>query len=469
MEKPGERVCPGPERSDLARLGALAVFASALVAALLPLPLAAGSGRPAWVDRFPRDPDVYAGIGRADKRTHPDTYRDLARDAALAQISREISVEVASAAVSTRSEDAAGSEESFSARTTTLSRNSLTGYRLEGVHETPDEFWAYYALDKETFRAALDAKEKRLEAWMEGEAASLSGDLDARRLQAAADRYARILAAYGTEFAGDPLLKGRASPLPAAMDSLSSTFAAALRGLRLESVPARWEFAAYAGVEPGAPGSGVVPPRVFLIDGDGGKWAGPFSLILSDRLGPDSPSDRSGPESASCRMDTDAEGRLDPDPGRAFIACGLEPGRWSVSWLGPEGHTARTFVASTLRKRDLGLVVSAADAGAGPAGKSMAKRAAEELGRALVGTQGRFHRIVGGNAFPLVEIHVREAALDSLDGFYFATLRADALFPDAPAPVAVRGKAGHADKSRAWARAEGDFARALNALDLTRH
>lgn len=458
---------PGRGRADLARLGALAVFASALVAVMLPLPLVAGGGRPAWVDRFPRDPEVYAGIGRADKRKHPDTYRDLARDAALAQISREISVEVASTAVSARSEDAAGPEESFSARTITLSRNSLAGYRLEGVHETPDEFWAYYALDKETFRAALDAKEKRLAAWMEAEAASLSGDLDARRLQAAADRYARLLAAYATEFSGDPLLKSRASPLPAAMDSMSATFAAAMRGLRLESVPARWEFTAYA--EPGAPGSAAVPPRVSLIDGAGGKWAGPFSLILSDRFGPKFLPDRLGRESASCRMDTDAEGLLAPDPEWAFLACGLEPGRWSVSWLGPEGHAARTYVESILRKRDLGLVVSAAGDGADPAGKSMAKRAAEDLGRALVGTQGRFHRIVGGNAFPVVEIQIREAALDSLEGFFFATLRADALFPDSPGPVAVRGKAGHADKSRAWARAEGDFARALNALALTGH
>ena len=468
MEKPAERgrPWPGTARSDLARLGALAAFACALAATLLPLPLLAGSGRPAWVERLPRDPDAYVGIGRADKRSHPETYRDLARDAALAQISREISVEVVSSAVSMRREDAAGSEESFSARTTTLSGNFLAGYRLEGVHETPDEFWAYYALDKEDFRAALDAKEKRLSAWMEGEAAALTEELDARRLQAASDRYVRIRTAYRSEFEADLPLKSRSStlplPLPGELDALSETMRAALRGLRLESDPPHWEFSPSAGAESRSPGSKPYPPGVSLIDGTGRKWTGPFSLRLSEsarrysgaRLG-----------SISCAVETDAEGRL--DPARAFLDCGMEPGRWSVTWEGPQGEAARLDVASALRKRELGVVVLASGSDAGPADASMAARAAADLPRVLAGTQGRFHRFVGGKAFPVVEIRVREAALDSMDGLFFATLRADALFPGAAAPVAVRGKAGHADKSRAWARAQGDFAKALNAHFLS--
>lgn len=471
METPGkrgerDRRWPGPSRSDLARLGALAAFACALVAVLLPLPLLAGGGRPAWVDRYPRDPDAYVGIGRADKRNHPDTYRDLARDAALAQISREISTEISSSTVSVRREDAAGWEESFSSRTAGASQNHLAGYRLEGVHETQHEFWAYYALDKEAFRAGLDAEEKRLSAWLEGEAASLSEDLEARRLQAAADRHARILALYRSEFDGNPSLKVRASPLPAALDALSATMTAALRGLRLESGPTHWEFIPFAGAEARGPAPIVSPRRVSapvisppvisLTDGTGRKWIGPFSLILSDRL---------RPETAPCPVETDAEGRL--DPARAFLECGMEPGGWNVTWKGPHGGEARAQVTAALRKRELGVVIRTASAPgepADPADRSMAARGAAGLSRALVGTQGRFHRIVGGNAVPVVEIRVREAALDSLDGIFFATLRADALFPGAVAPVAVRGKAGHPDKDRAWARAQGDFAKALNAF-----
>lgn len=467
MEKPAEvgRPWPGAAGSDLARLGALAVFACALAAALLPLPLSAGGGRPAWVERLPRDPEAYIGIGRADKRSHPNTYRDLARDAALAQISREISAEVITSAVSVRREDAAGSEESFSARTTTVSGNSLAGYRLEGVHETPDEFWAYYALDKEDFRAALDAKEKRLSAWMEGEAASLSGELEERRLQAASDRYVRIRTAYRSEFEADPLLKSRVStlplPLPAAMDVLSGTMTAALRGLRLHSDPPHWEFSPSAGAEPRPAGPEPYLPRISLLDGTGRKWTGPFSLRLSEPARRDSGA-RLG--SLSCAVETDSDGRL--DPARAFLACGMEPGRWSITWEGPLGEAVRMDVASALRKRELGVVVLASGAAADPADPYLAARAAADLSRALAGTQGRFHRFVGGKAFPVVEIRVREAALDSLDGLFFATLRADALFPGAAAPVSVRGKAGHADKARAWARAQGDFAKALNALGL---
>src|SRR6185436_7962452 len=112
---------------------------------------------------FPHDPDAWCGVGHVEKRAHPRDYRAAAQAEALAHISREISVRVRTENSSAETEDALGREESFSRKTRSESRAELTGYRLAGVYETPEDFWVCYTLDKEEYRRAL-AERRRLEA-----------------------------------------------------------------------------------------------------------------------------------------------------------------------------------------------------------------------------------------------------------------------------------------------------------------
>ncbi|MDB5103663.1 MAG: hypothetical protein JWP91_1352, partial [Fibrobacteres bacterium] len=189
-----------------------------VAAVALMLPLAAGADQavrtasgnlygtldraPAWVERFPFDPERYTGIGHADKRAYPGDYRDRAQASALAQISREISVRVTSENEATLTENPGGREETFSQHTSTVSGNPLEGYRLEGVYETSGEFWAWYSLDKERYRQSLEEQARAFYDWLEREAAAVDAALEAGRIQEAVDRYGGLRTAYRTEYLG---------------------------------------------------------------------------------------------------------------------------------------------------------------------------------------------------------------------------------------------------------------------------
>lgn len=56
---------------------------------------------------------------------------------------------------------------------------------------------------------------------------------------------------------------------------------------------------------------------------------------------------------------------------------------------------------------------------------------------------------------------MREVSLDSLEGMYFSSLRAEVSIPGVSGPMEVRGKAGHADKARAKTRVLQDFTKAM--------
>ncbi|MDB5048264.1 MAG: hypothetical protein JWO30_1335 [Fibrobacteres bacterium] len=437
-------------------------MASALVALLLPLAPRAGTAAPAWVERFPYDPDRYVGIGRADKRLHPGDYRDLAQAAALAQISREISVRVQAEEAATRTENGGAPSETYSQRIATMSRNDLAGYRLEDVYETATGFWAFYTLDKEVFRNSLAEKESRIAGWLVRETAALDADLSDRRIQDAADRFARMRKEFETSSPGRLLI---GDGFPAGADRLaaaSERIRSVVRGAVLAITPSTWTFsmAQTRGHEPrgaiasgGASGAGSAgSASVLLVDGDSrAPWKGPLSLTLAD--------DRSG-EAATCLVETDAAGRL--DLARPFLDCGLKQGTWEVTWTGPDRRVFHQSVEAAWSRVDLTLDLRA-DLLPGPGPAPLLA----QLKSALESLNSPCYRIVPGTAAqPSLEVRLREFTRDSLDGMYFSSLRADVTVPGLARPVEVRGKAGHADRDRADARAIRDFARGMEGVLL---
>ncbi|GEM_PF-3189674 len=477
----------------------------AVVAFLLPLrsegrPVTDGAAPPSWVERFPHDPDQYIGIGSADKRAHPGDYRDLARASALAQISREISVQVVAGNTATRTEDAGGQSETYADRITTTTRNALAGYRLEGVYETADRFWAYYALDKDTWEKALEERERRVASWLDAEAAALDADLGARRIQGATDRYARIRKMYDSSFTQDNLLRDRSGAIPSRFNSLSRKMQSAVRGTRLATTASVWNFSLPASSSINAsphtssfasnsmsasiprpttkttntsmsrPGTSPIPdPAVFVTDAaTGASWNGPLSLTVAERAHPDAP---------ACPMEADAEGRVDLS--RPFLECGLDPGVWRVAWMGPEGTESHFDIGADWKRIDIAVSITADWERRKPGRAETERRESADadliarLRYALEGMAGRRYRIVPGKTpLPTLNLRILEVTLDSLEGLYFASLRADAVLPSgfgeagkpgAAGSVDVRGKGGHTEKDRARAAAIGDFARGLQA------
>lgn len=436
-------------RSRLSMAGALAVLT------LASAPDAARPGRaprpdtspseapPSWVKSFPYDPRLYVGIGRGDKTKHPGEYRERAQASALAQISREISIQLKAENVSTRSEDAFGQAETFDQKISASSRNELTGYELADVHETETAYWVLYTLDKENFQRSLDEREKRFGLWLEGEATALESELEGRRLQQAMDRYERVAAKYASAFANDPLIRNRSAGIPSRYMALGEKIGSASRGLKLVSGSSAWvmdyrDFSA---------SNQARPVDISLVDGKSGeKWKGPLSLSLSNLRSPGSP---------PCRVETGEEGNL--DLASAFLGCGMRPGSWKVTWKERDGRMIRLDVKAALIPMDISVKISgkAAEAGNIRAG----------LEEELTAANGPFFNFISGQApLPLLEIEIRELAMDSLEGMYFTSIRGSARYPGMPKASEIRGKAGHADKVRSQTRALRDFARQVAAL-----
>ncbi len=336
----------------------------------------------------------------------------------------------------TQREDAAGWEETYAQRVSTLSRNELTGYALAGVHETTEEFWALYTLEKEVFRRSLDEKASRFGEWLEREAVALDGELADRRIQSAVERFARIRKEYEASYEGNPLMSGRSFAIPARYGEVSGKVESIVGRAEL-AAPAVWSFSLQQG-----------PVGISLIDGRSKeKWKGPLSLTLENLM------DARG---GACRVETDAEGRLDLD--RAFRECGMRAGMWRIGWTGAKGRAVYADVRAEWKRLDLGLLVRSE-------GVSGHVETIARIKESLAGIRNSAFRVVPGNeALPCLEVRLKEVSQDSLDGMHFATLRAEISIPGTYESRVVRGKSGHADKERARARAIADFVKTLEGF-----
>lgn len=404
---------------------------------------ACGATPPAWVRQFPHDPDRYLGIGHGDKRAHPRDYRERAQAAALAQISREIRVRIRAESRSAQVEDGSGWGDAFTQTVRAESRADLEGCERAAVHETESDYWVLYALDKTAWRASREAEARALESWLAREGAALERDLEARRLQAAADRWTEIRVQYRERYldrAPPPPSEG----LPGRYAALEARLGEAIRGAVLSVEPADWSFDFTAPKPNAVPGAGLS-----LADAATGiPWRGPFRVRLAPR------GSRPGGEAAACLVSTDAEGRLDPV--MSLEACGLGSGAWTLAW-GPLESPARADVSVEVIRAEAGLSLHAPAPGADP----------DFLARLRAGLAGLGHprwRVVPGLAAACsLEVRLREIAVDSLDGMRFATVRGRIRFPGGSVAEAA-GKAGHADRGRALERALRDFARDVERL-----
>lgn len=426
-------------RASLALIGILA-------AGMLPVQGAAAG--PAWVGRHPRDSDNYIGIGRADKRIHPEKYREIARVAALAEISLEISVRLRSESVSSSSETGGIAEEAYTRKTSAASANDLTGYRLADVHETDGEFWALYMLDKEEYARIRVDKGKAWRTWLAREVEGIEADLGARKIQAAADRLAGIGAAHSPSCTGE---SGPCAPRDAGEERIappSERMRTVLRNLELTSPSRVWTLDLRSG-SGGKSGSATVHLRDAATETD---WQGPLRIAVSERT---------ARGKKACAIVTRPGG--DFDLTALFLDCRLGAGDWRVAWTGPDSRTVALDIRAAILKPELAIgIVSDGSA----EGKASAALLEEEL---WVSDHPRY-RFVPERRTPdpsqageVLQIRIAEISEDSLSGMHFTTVRARLRFPGEDGWRDASGKAGHSDPGRSRRGALRDLARALSA------
>ena len=449
------------------RAGRARMWTAAALTGLLAAAPFLRAAPPSWVVTFPRDPDAYVGIGRADKRLNPHRYREAAQEAALARIAREISVALRSESRSVRSEDADGARETFDETVTAASSARLSGYERAGTYETESEFWVLYILDKEVHRRTLRDRAGRLLAYLEREAEAVEADLLDRRFQKAADRYAAVARRYAEEYAGEASLRGHSAEPAMRFERLTARVLDATRDLDLEGGDGEWlldwritptplkpEVAAADPERAGARTSRFSDP-LFLADRRGVVHGrGGMAAISSGSLRV-TIEDAGSPGMAACPSETDSHGRL--DLADAAMRCGLGAGEWTITWMGPGERAVVLRKRIAVRKREVLVVLRG--------GK--ADRAVPWLREELALLEVPRHSLVFAPAAPgtrdTLVIQLLDLTRDSLEGMRFSSLRGRVRFPDGAGAAGIVGESGHGDGDRSDRNAARDFARRVEA------
>ncbi|HKJ68861.1 MAG TPA: LPP20 family lipoprotein [bacterium] len=112
---------------------------------------------PEWILKRPISPDYYIGIGMAEKGENYD-YVTQARNAALSDLSSEITVNISSELVDIAVEQSGLSEAQIRQEIRITTQSELEGYELVDSWEDQHEYWVYYRLSKSLYAARKQEK-----------------------------------------------------------------------------------------------------------------------------------------------------------------------------------------------------------------------------------------------------------------------------------------------------------------------
>ncbi len=160
--------------------------------------------KPKWVTERPVNPLFYIGIGYASKTDHPGDYQKVAKDQALQDLSSEIEIKISSDFLQSLSEKAGNIKENVQSQIRSTTKAHLEGYRLVDTWENGSEYWAYYRLDKDTYktlRSRRKAKALNLADDFFRKARQAEGQ---KRISSAVRLYLQALQAL-QEFVAEPL------------------------------------------------------------------------------------------------------------------------------------------------------------------------------------------------------------------------------------------------------------------------
>ncbi|WP_430811676.1 MULTISPECIES: LPP20 family lipoprotein [unclassified Carboxylicivirga] len=148
--------------------------------ALFIFPLGALAKRkPAWVKQRPNDPAYYIGLATVAKSGSAVSYRQVARDAALKQMSSEIKVSISSNSVLHKLESDADYKEAYESKVQASVQQTLEGYEVL-TWENRKEYWVMTRLSKEKYARArqmkLDRAKMMASAYLSDARKALSGN-----------------------------------------------------------------------------------------------------------------------------------------------------------------------------------------------------------------------------------------------------------------------------------------------------
>ncbi len=126
------------------------LFLYLLIGLLLSFNSLHASRKPKWVKQRPTDNTYYYGIGMTLKTESEITYKTIARNKALKELSSEIKVNISSNSVLHQLENNYQLQEHFEAKTSEYVEATLEGYEIY-TWEDKQEYWIMLKLSKEKY------------------------------------------------------------------------------------------------------------------------------------------------------------------------------------------------------------------------------------------------------------------------------------------------------------------------------
>lgn len=124
--------------------------------------VAAGAGRPAWVNARPVTDADYIGIGISPKNRAD--YQETAKKNALNDLASEISVTVQGNSLLYTLDRKYKFEEEFTSTINTSTKEHLEGYELVDSYDDGNTYWTYYRLNKAEYaRIKAERKQKAMD------------------------------------------------------------------------------------------------------------------------------------------------------------------------------------------------------------------------------------------------------------------------------------------------------------------
>jgi len=129
--------------------------------------------QPEWMKQKPIIQGYYIGIGSAKKVGTTAEYIAKARQDALADLAGEVSATISSTSVLHTIETEYGHSETFDQKIETTTDDYLEGFEPAEAYETPDSYWIYFRISRETYHEMKE--KKKMEATEAALAKYISG------------------------------------------------------------------------------------------------------------------------------------------------------------------------------------------------------------------------------------------------------------------------------------------------------
>lgn len=114
--------------------------------------------KPAWIDQRPVNEMYYIGVGVASKAGNPTDYQQIAKKNAINDLVSEIKVTVASNSVLKQYQKNQEFNQQFESSVRVTALQTIDEFTVVDSWENAENFWIYYRLSKDDYKAAIRRK-----------------------------------------------------------------------------------------------------------------------------------------------------------------------------------------------------------------------------------------------------------------------------------------------------------------------